>query len=117
MPQRPLVELNGSWVYRVGDRGVVGVCGPPQNLTPADLGATVGVSFECPACPGGHRIAVPFEECPKEARWCSGDAAWKWVAGDSLQTLIVSPSIDCSKAPPCTFHGHVGRVRPGWVSW
>lgn len=108
-----LVDLKPSWVYLCDDGiSVRGIIGKPD---PEWLhGKIVGVSFSCPLCPSGHRIAIPFEECPLEAGWLSGKGVrWK-RSGDTLENLTAHPSINCDHGGSCKFHGW---IKNGEVTW
>lgn len=69
------------------------------------------LSFLCPACPGfpkTHSIVVGFKKGYESA----GGDLWD-RAGESINDLTVSPSIDATKGH-CLFHGW---IRGGMVTW
>lgn len=110
---RKLMDLGGSWVYRCKDpESWTGLFGDP-NMKLA-VGPPVGVSFECPCeeC-GGHRISIPFEGTPPEFNWMVDKIAWGRT-GETLDSLTINPSIDCSGTPSCSFHGW---IKNGEVTW
>jgi hypothetical protein len=108
----PLTALEPSWVYLTGPTTVKGICGPPPEELQS--GPKVGISFACPTCPSGHRIAIPFKTCPLEAGWLAGkDIRWDH-SGDTYETLTVKPSINCDHGGCCRFHGW---ITGGKVTW
>ena len=115
---KPLVDLEPSWVYLAkGGKGTFGAFGPATKIAPEEQGPIVGVSFSCPSCSCGHRIAIPFKACPTEATWLADeDTRWDHT-GDEFETLKVTPSINCDHGGSCKFHGHIGLRKPGQVTW
>lgn len=113
---RPLVELCPVWIVP-GD-------GPRATQFATEAEARefgrepVGVEFDCP-CGCEARIGAMFQNCPPERNYIAGDVTWdRQDSGFSFATLSFRPSLDCSKGGgPCTFHGHVGLIYPGVVSW
>lgn len=90
-------------------------------------GRIIGVIFDCPVDDGpgphreGHRVAVLFANPPDDGAPHPADpdmigdnAGKRWTReGESLETLTLSPSIDCTRSDAHCWHGH---VRGGMVS-
>ena len=112
---RPLIELDPCWVRLCPDgKSVQGIVGLPEDPTLVVAGPVVGVSFVCPSCPCGHRIAIPFQSCPIEVSWLQGrDVRWG-RSGETFESLTTNPSINCDHGGPCTFHGW---IKNGQVTW
>lgn len=84
-----LADLCGHWIVDVNDRHV-------------------GIKFICPTCPqfeGAPTIAVLFENpsdggppAPLGSGLVGENAGKRWhrVSGDTIDTLTLTPSIDCS---------------------
>ena len=97
-----LVDLFGEWIIRDGRH--------------------VGVKFCCPSCPaveGAVTLAVLFANpddggpaWPNEALALGNNDGKRWTrSGDTLETLSLSPSVDCSSCGH--WHGVVtGGVAP-----
>lgn len=81
------------------------------DLNPRFLGGApdregVGIEFDCP-CGGicGHSLFVPFEN-PLDGGAQYGPTGWK-RAGDTFETLTLTPSILRLAPSQCGWHGFV----------
>jgi hypothetical protein len=93
-----LVDLFGDWIERDGRR--------------------LGVKFICPSCPqieGAPTLCVLFANPPDGGppepagtTLCGDNEGRRWTrTGDTLDTLTLSPSVDCSKCGH--WHGFVAN--------
>lgn len=102
MNARRLSELDPEWVFE--DNAL------PESrffVVPGDGRTKVGLWFDCPICPSGHKIPVAFAEnriFPKPV--------WRVENPDDFEKITIHPSINCQ--PSCPFHGW---IRNGEVTW
>lgn len=106
MNERPLTELNAEF---------------------DTVDQSRGVWFDCPLCPNGHGIYVPWEG---KSPFASG-AMWQLQSEPDLAVLTLSPSVNCDVAPVwpadwseekkalhertrCKFHGWVQQGKVRW---
>jgi hypothetical protein len=91
----------------------------PRWYTAAGSPDIVGITFDCPCCPGhvsATRLGVLFVEeidrdgLPNDAHWTRPGVKWHRT-GDTFETLSLTPSIDASKLGH--WHGFVtnGEAR------
>jgi hypothetical protein len=103
MPEKALSDLYGE---------IVSFQGRPNK---GDI-----LLFQCPLCPSGHMIAVPWMPPAIHTSGC----VWQ-KTGSTIEDITISPSINCDvpgkdpetgEAIPsdCKFHGW---VKNGKVSW
>ena len=106
----PLLSLNPRWVSQGGE-GVTLLDG-----TPVPRREGIGLIFDCP-CGCASRCHVPFSNPIDGGPDASGRPDGGWLrAGDTFETLRLSPSILRSHPGSCGWHGFIGLKAPGEVT-
>jgi hypothetical protein len=101
---RPLVDCSAALIAR-SDKGL---------RRPVPWAEAEGVWFECPACNGGHVIAIYWRPRVGHTEARPGEALWRLEGGDSLANLTLSPSIHVRAGCDAQFHGW---IKNGQVTW
>lgn len=82
----------------------------PLHYKRASAGPVCGVQFDCPVCERWHRILVPWLG---PSPFVDG-RVWNLI-DDRMESLTVTPSINCTMHGACDFHGNITNGQVTWI--